>query len=188
MIEPMLAKRIRLIGLDVDGTMTDGGIYLGTKLPGAERAFEMKRFDIQDGLGVALLKKAGLIVAIVTGRGGDGARERARELKVDEYAEQGNASKLSVFDSLLQKHGVRIEDAAYLGDDLIDLPILKRVGLPVAVANATAEVKARCGYCTQQQGGRGAVREFVEVFLKARGAWNDAVKGYLQEQGDDGRV
>jgi 3-deoxy-D-manno-octulosonate 8-phosphate phosphatase (KDO 8-P phosphatase) len=187
-IEPVLAKRIRLVGLDVDGTMTDGGVYLGSKPPGAARAIELKRFDIQDGLGVVLLKKAGLIVSIVTGRGGDAARERAAELQVDDYEEQGNAKKLAVFEGLLQKHGVRFEDAAYVGDDLIDLPILKRVGLAVAVANAAPEVKAACGYCTGRSGGHGALREFIEVFLKARGAWHDVVKAYLVERGDDGRI
>lgn len=188
MIEPLLAKRIRLVGLDVDGTMTDGGLYLGPMPSDASTPLELKRFDIQDGLGIVLLKRAGLIVSVVTGRGGEAARLRSAELNVDDYVVQGNAKKLAVFEGLLQKHGVRFEDAAYVGDDLIDLPILKRVGLAVAVANAVPEVKAACGYCTGRSGGHGALREFIETFLKARGAWNDIVKAYLVERGDDGRI
>jgi len=123
---------------------------------------------------------------MVTGRGGDVARLRAAELNVDDFAVQEKAKKLPLFEGILARHGVRFEDAAFVGDDLIDLPILRRVGLPVAVANAVSEVKAVARYTTRAGGGRGAIREFVEALLGARGEWNTVVKAYLVERGDDG--
>jgi 3-deoxy-D-manno-octulosonate 8-phosphate phosphatase (KDO 8-P phosphatase) len=183
-IEPVLAKRIRLVGFDVDGTMTDGGLYMGPVQDGA--TLELKRFDIQDGLGMVLLKKAGLLVAMVTGREGEAARNRAADLKVDDFVAQGAAKKLQVFEEILDRRGVRLEECAFVGDDLPDLPIMKRVALPVAVANAVEEVKAVARYTTQARGGHGAVREFIEVFLRARGTWGDVMKTYLKERGDDG--
>lgn len=185
MIAPALAKRIRLVGLDVDGTMTDGGLYIGPMPGDAATALELKRFDIQDGLGLVLLKRAGLKVSVVTGRGGEAARLRAAELNVDDFAVQGQAKKLAVFEGILARHGVAFDEAAFVGDDLIDLPIMKRVGLPVAVANAVPEVKQACAWTTTSRGGHGALREFVEALLKARGAWDDLVKTYLRERGDD---
>ena len=94
--------------------------------------------------------------------------------------------KFPAFDSLLERRGIGWSDAAFVADDLIDVPILRKVGLPVAVANAVPEVKEAAAYTTRASGGRGAVREFVEAFLKARGCWNDIVKTYLAERGDDG--
>ena len=184
MIEPVLAKRIRLVGFDVDGTMTDGGLYIGAGQDTG--AIELKRFDIQDGLGFVLLRKAGLLVAMVTGREGEAARIRAAELKVDDFATQATATKLQVFEEIVQRRSVRLDECAFVGDDLIDLPIMKRVGLPVAVSNAVAEVKEVAHFTTEARGGHGAVREFVEAFLRARGSWGDVVKTYLKERGDDG--
>ena len=179
MIEPVLAKRIRLVGFDVDGTMTDGGLYIGPD------GLELKRFDIQDGLGMTLLKRAGLLTAMVTGREGAAARARAAELKVDDFAAQGS-KKLQAFEEIVERRSVRLEECAFVGDDLIDVPIMRRVGLPVAVGNAVEEVKAVAQYTTEARGGQGAVREFVEVFLKARGSWGEVVKTYLRERGDSG--
>ncbi len=176
-----MARRVRLVGFDVDGTMTDGGLYIG--VAGGE-AVELKRFDIQEGLGVHLLKAAGLAVVVVTGRAGEAARRRAEELDVDEFAADAGARKLPIFEGMLNKRGIRWEDACYIGDDLPDLPVLRRVALPVAVANACAEVKAAARVVTAASGGHGALREFAETFLKARGAWPDLVAGYLKERGD----
>jgi 3-deoxy-D-manno-octulosonate 8-phosphate phosphatase (KDO 8-P phosphatase) len=181
-IDPALARRIRLIGLDVDGTLTDGGIYLG--LSGATPV-ELKRYDIQDGLGVLLLRSAGLPVVIVTGRAGEVAALRARELEIDDFVADPTARKLDAFEALLQRRGVRWEEACFIGDDLPDLPLLRRAGLPVATGNACAEVKAAAAFTTVAQGGHGAVREFAEVFLKARNEWVGAVRAYLRERGDD---
>lgn len=186
-IEPNAARRIRLIGFDVDGVLTDGGVYMGAV---ADRSGvvsnpgEFKRFDIQDGLGIVLLRMAGLLTAIVTGRTGEAARMRAEELKVDEFACNSSAHKLEAFEKILARHHVRWEETAYMGDDLPDLPVLKRVSLPVAVANAVPEVKAIARYTTTAVGGHGAAREFIEAFLKARGAWKDVVNKYLHERGD----
>jgi len=181
MIEPAVARRIKLVGFDVDGTMTDGGLYIGSA---GGQSVELKRFDIQDGLGVHLLRAAGLVVAVVTGRGGDAARIRAEELEVDEFAADAGARKLPAFEDVLRRRQVRWEEACFIGDDLPDLPLLRRVALPVAVANACPEAKDAARFVTTAGGGRGAVREFAEAFLKARGAWTDLVRTYLRERGD----
>jgi 3-deoxy-D-manno-octulosonate 8-phosphate phosphatase (KDO 8-P phosphatase) len=180
-LEPAVAKRIRIIGFDVDGTMTDGGLYIGTA--GGQNV-ELKRFDIQDGLGVHLLRAAGLVVVVVTGRAGDAARIRAQELQADEFAADAGARKLPVFEGMLLRRQMRWEEACFIGDDLPDLPLLRRVALPVGVANACAEVREVVRFTTVHAGGRGALREFAEAFLKARGVWNDVVRAYLKERGD----
>ena len=181
MIEPAVARRVRLVGFDVDGTMTDGGLYIGVA---GGQPVELKRFDIQDGLGVHLLRAAGLVVVVVTGRGGEAARLRAEELQVDEFAAEAGARKLPVFEAMLQRHQARWEEACFIGDDLPDLPLLRRVALPVAVANACHEAKEAARFTTAALGGRGAVREFAEALLKARGVWADVVRTYLRERGD----
>jgi 3-deoxy-D-manno-octulosonate 8-phosphate phosphatase (KDO 8-P phosphatase) len=181
MIEPAVAKRIRIVGFDVDGTMTDGGLYVG--MAGGQ-SVELKRFDIQDGLGVHLLRAAGLAVVIVTGRAGDAARIRAEELHADEFAADAGARKLPVFEGMLLRRQMRWEEACFIGDDLPDLPLLRRVALPVGVANACAEVRETVRFTTTRPGGRGAVREFAEAFLQARGVWTDVVRAYLRERGD----
>lgn len=183
MIEPAVARRIRIVGLDVDGTMTDGGLYIGTA-GGGGQTVELKRFDIQDGLGVHLLRAAGLVVAVVTGRAGDAARLRAEELHVDEFFADAGARKLPAFEAILAKHQARWEEACFIGDDLPDLPLLRRVGLPVAVANACREAKLAARFTTVAPGGHGAVREFAQALLEARGAWTDQVRSYLRERGD----
>jgi 3-deoxy-D-manno-octulosonate 8-phosphate phosphatase (KDO 8-P phosphatase) len=181
-IEAALARRIRFIGLDVDGTMTDGGVYLGAA--GTELV-DLKRYDITDGLGVVLLRQAKLPVVILTGRASEAARLRAAELGADEYAQDPDGRKLPAFQSMLHKYHMRWEEAAFLGDDLPDLPVLQRVGLPVAVANAVPEVRAVAVHTTERPGGHGAVREFAETFLRARGQWTDVVRAYLRERGGE---
>jgi len=180
-IEPAVAKRIRIVGFDVDGTMTDGGVYVGTA--GGQRV-ELKRFDVPDGLGVHLLRAAGLVVVVVTGRAGEAARIRAEELQVDEFAADSGARKLAMFEGMLQRREIAWEEACFIGDDLPDLPLLRRVALPVGVANSCAEVREVVRFMTTSAGGRGAVREFAETFLKARGVWTDVVRTYLRERGD----
>jgi 3-deoxy-D-manno-octulosonate 8-phosphate phosphatase (KDO 8-P phosphatase) len=183
MIQPAVARRVRLVGFDVDGTMTDGGLYLGAiSTAGARQDVELKRYDIQDGLGFVLLRLAGVPIVVISARGGEPARVRALELKVDEYIADNH--KLPAFEASLQRHGVRWEEACFVGDDLPDLPLMRRVGLPVAVANAAPEVKEAALYATTARGGHGAVREFVETFLRARGVWGDVVRQYLRERGD----
>lgn len=180
MLEPGLARRIRLVGLDVDGVLTDNGVYVGM-VHGSPA--ELKRFDIQDGIGVVLLRLAGLKVVFVSGRRSDATDLRAGELAVDACVQEHHARKLPAFRSLLERFGVGWEEAAFLGDDLPDLPILHSVGLPVAVANATADARAAARHVTRASGGRGAVREFVEDLLRARGEWDETVRSYLGERG-----
>lgn len=181
MLEPLLAKRIQLVGLDVDGVLTDGGVYVGGDqgVP-----IELKRFDIRDGIGILLLRAAGLRVVIVSGRVSEATRIRAEELGIDEIVQDDFAQKLPPFEAMLERANVRIEDAAFLGDDLPDIPILRRVGLPATVPDAAPEVRQLARYTTEARGGRGAVREFAEALLHARGQWDGAVARYLAERGE----
>ena len=181
MIDPALARRITLVGFDVDGVMTDGGVYVGRV---ADHAVELKRFDIQDGIGVRLLRMAGLTVVLVSGRVSEATALRARELQVDEVIQDDRAAKLPAFEALLARRGAGWDACAFLGDDLPDLPLLRRVALPAAVANAVPEVRAAARVVTGASGGRGAVREFADALLRARGELDGLVERYLQERGD----
>lgn len=179
MIDATLARRIRLVGLDVDGVMTDGGIYLGDVR--GER-LELKRYHIQDGLGIRFLRSAGLRVVILTGRVSESVRLRGEELEVDEVVQNEQAQKLPAFMELLQRWSIEPGDAAFLGDDFPDMPVLRVVGLPVAVANAVPEVKATCRMQLERTGGFGAVREFAERLLHARGEWERVTESYVAER------
>lgn len=174
-----MARQIRLVGLDVDGVLTDGGLYLGGA--GGEPV-ELKRYDIQDGLGIHLLRRAGLRVVIVTGRVSESVRIRARELEIEDVAQDATARKLPAFMKMLDKYGVSTAEAAFIGDDYPDVPVLRVVGLPVAVGNAVPEVREMCTLRLQRNGGRGAVREFAEILLKARGEWKTVTDAYVAER------
>lgn len=182
-LDPAVAKRIRLVAMDVDGTLTDGGLFIGAI--GGEKV-EFKRFDIQDGMGMKLLQHAGVQIWMVTGRAGDASRLRAEELKVDEFVIAGGKklSKLAVFEDLLEKHGIAWDESCFIGDDLIDIPIMRKVALPVAVANAAPDVLATAAFTTSRTGGKGAVREFIEALLKARGEWDRLVEKYVAERSE----
>jgi 3-deoxy-D-manno-octulosonate 8-phosphate phosphatase (KDO 8-P phosphatase) len=179
-IAPELARAIRVVILDVDGVLTDGGVYLGATDAG-ERV-EMKRFEITDGLGIRLLQDAGVQVAIVTGRESRAVMLRAAELEISECHQDATAAKLPIVTELLDRLGVRWEETAFLGDDLADLPVLRRVALPAAVANAVPEVCAIARWRASRRGGDGAVREFAEALLKARGDWASLVERYVEER------
>ena len=170
-----LARRVRLVALDVDGVLTDNGVYIGRTESG--EAVESKRFHILDGLGIKMLGWAGIPVALVSGRESEATRIRAEELGIESYQDSG-ARKLPALERLIADHGVSWDEVAFVGDDLADLPALSRVGLPVAVANAVPEVNALSGWQTRRQGGNGAVREFAEALLKARGEWSRLVVEY----------
>lgn len=176
LIDPALARRIRLVGLDVDGVLTDGGIYLGDV---GGTSMEFKRYEIQDGIAVHFLRSAGILVAIVTGRVSESVRIRATELEVDDLAQDAQARKLPAFRRILERHGILPEETAFVGDDFPDLAILRMVGLPVAVGNAVPEVRKECKLHLERHGGRGAVREFTELLLKARGEWKTVVERYV---------
>jgi 3-deoxy-D-manno-octulosonate 8-phosphate phosphatase (KDO 8-P phosphatase) len=175
-IDSTLARSIRLVALDVDGVMTDGGIYLGD-VDG--RRLEFKRYEIQDGLGIAMLRLVDIPVAIITGRVSESVRLRAAELGVDDVAQDPDGHKLAGFTQILKRRGLRPDEVAFVGDDFPDLALLRIVGLPVAVGNAVPEVRAVCRHQLTRHGGRGAVREFVEDLLKARGEWDLAWNRYV---------
>ena len=176
MIAPAAAKRVKFVGLDIDGVMTDGGIYLGDA---DGKRIELKRFEIQDGLGIGMMRKAGIKVGIITGRESESVRLRAQELKVDAVAQDTKARKLSALAKMLAKFGIDLSETAFVGDDLPDLAVLRVVGMPVAVANATREVKEVANVHLTRAGGYGAVREFAELLLTARGEWAAAVERYV---------
>lgn len=180
MIDPTIAARIRLVGFDVDGVLTDAGVYTG--MVGNETV-ELKRFDIQDGVGIRLLRESGLEVALVSGRNSRATTLRAEELGIAEVFQDDAAQKLAAFEQILERHGLRWDETAFVGDDLPDLPLLTRVGLPVAVRNAVTEVRDVAQYITKAPGGRGAVREFIEALLRARGEWTAAVDRYVSQRG-----
>jgi 3-deoxy-D-manno-octulosonate 8-phosphate phosphatase (KDO 8-P phosphatase) len=183
-LDPDRARRVRWVGLDVDGVLTDGGIYLGD-VDGARHEF--KRYDIQDGLGVLMMRMAGLHVAIITGRVSESVRLRARELAVDDLVQDPHARKLPALKRIAAARGITLDDMAFLGDDLPDVGALRAVGLPVAVGNATDEARAaaRRGLQLTRGGGRGAVREFAEVLLRARGQWDEMVERYVAKASAD---
>lgn len=176
MIDARLARRIKLVGLDVDGVLTDGGIYLGDA---GGAPIEFKRYEIQDGLAVHFLREAGILVAIVTGRVSESVRLRAAELEVDDVAQDAQARKLPAFRRILERHEISPEETAFVGDDFPDMGILRLVGLPVAVGNAVPEIRKVCKLQLERHGGRGAVREFTELLLKARGEWDTVVERYV---------
>lgn len=162
------AKRIRVLLMDVDGVLTDGHIWLISQPDGS--ATEMKSFSAYDGAGLKLARMAGLRTGLITGRDSAATMRRARELDM-EFVYQGSADKIVAYHKLLHRSGVAESEIAYVGDDLPDLPILERVGLGVAVANAVPEVKTCARYVTRAAGGSGAVREVVELLLRAQGKW-----------------
>ncbi|HEV8123348.1 MAG TPA: HAD hydrolase family protein [Gemmatimonadales bacterium] len=182
MIDPIVARRIKLLGLDVDGVLTDNAVYIGSVK--GERV-EFKRFDIQDGLGMAMLRDSDIALAWVSGRESEATRLRGKELMVPDVIEVNSAAKLPAVEALLAKRGLGWDQLAFVGDDIADVPILRRCGLPIAVANAVEEVKDLAAYVTRAAGGYGAVREVIEALLKARGSWTESVSRYLATRGDD---
>jgi 3-deoxy-D-manno-octulosonate 8-phosphate phosphatase (KDO 8-P phosphatase) len=196
------AKKIKLILLDVDGVMTDGTIFLFPVPPGAEQSvrqhadahadgggyaissdsvMEAKGFNAHDGTGMSLARNAGLRTGIITKRISETVRLRARDLKV-EHVYQGAADKLSVLHEILAKDKLTPEQVAYVGDDIIDLPVMRAVGLAIAVANAREDVKDESHVITDHRGGDGAVRDAVEFILKAQGKYEQAVAEYINQR------
>ena len=174
-----LARAVKLIILDVDGVLTDGGIIMGTDAHG--QRFEMKRFEITDGLGAKLMVEGGLHVYMVSGRRSAVNAARAAEIGVT-YQEADGGYKWVVVDEIRQKYGLEWLEVCCICDDLADLPIMRNAGLPVAVANAVPEVKAASVWETQRRGGEGAVRELAEALLRARGDWDRLVTDYEQDR------
>lgn len=170
------ARRVRLLALDVDGVLTDNAVFIG--LVGGQRV-EFKRFDIQDGLGLVLLRGGPIDVAWVSGRPSDATTLRATELKIGDVIQAPGGHKLPPMDALLARRGLGWDEVAFVGDDLADVAVMRRVGLPIAVANAVPEVKALARHVTTAAGGFGAVREVVETLLRWRGEWEPMRDQYL---------
>jgi 3-deoxy-D-manno-octulosonate 8-phosphate phosphatase (KDO 8-P phosphatase) len=159
------AKDVKLVILDVDGVMTDGRIVID------DNGLEQRNFDIKDGLGVVALQMTGVEVAIITSKKSGSVRHRAEELKIKRFHE-GIRKKTEPYEQMLAEMGIGDAQVAYVGDDLVDLSMMKRVGLPIAVADAVDEVREAALYVTRAPGGRGAVREAAEMILKAQGKWD----------------
>ncbi|MDQ8154022.1 MAG: HAD-IIIA family hydrolase [Gemmatimonadota bacterium] len=175
------AQRVKFVVLDVDGVMTDGGVYLGD-VDG--RRLEFKKYDIQDGLGILLLRWAGIRVGIITGRVSESVALRAAELKVDDLVQDEQARKLPALRKICQKHGIGLDEVAFIGDDLPDVGVLREVGLPVVVANATDDAVRAAALRLTRRGGSGAIREFCELLLRARGEWDGLVERYVQSRSE----
>ncbi|MBM3907682.1 MAG: HAD hydrolase family protein [Gemmatimonadetes bacterium] len=180
-LDAELAQRIEFVVFDVDGVLTDGGVYLGD-VDG--RRMEFKKYDIQDGLGILLLRWAGLRVGIITGRVSESVALRAAELKVDDLVQDEQARKLPALRKICHKHHIALSDVAFVGDDLPDIGVLREVGLPVAVGNATEDALKCATLRLTRPGGAGAVREFCEVLLRARGEWEALVERYVQSRSE----
>jgi len=165
------AAKITTLVIDVDGVLTDGRIVY------ADYGDELKFFDVQDGAGLVFWNRVGLKSALITSRTSRLLKRRAKELRVD-FLSQGQLLKLPVYEALLRRFRVSAEQVCAVGDDLMELPILSRVGLAVAVANAVPEIKLACHYVTQRPGGKGAVREVIELILKAKGLWDQVLSRY----------
>ncbi|MDO8661950.1 MAG: HAD-IIIA family hydrolase [Candidatus Omnitrophota bacterium] len=165
------ARKIKILLLDVDGVLTDGRIIYDSK------GRDSKFFDVHDGLGVYILNKAGIKTIIVTAKSSKAIKPRARDMRVTEvFADV--SPKSGVLDKILKKYQVTREEVCFVGDDLVDLGLMKIVGFPVAVFNACPEIKQAASYITIRYGGRGAVREIAELILKAQGKWGEMIRFY----------
>lgn len=164
--------KIRLLLLDVDGVLTDGRITYDAN------GVESKSFDVKDGHGLKMLQRAGIKVGIITGRQSQVVTVRAQELGI-EIVCQGAKQKLPPYEAILQEHGFSDYEVAYVGDDLVDLPILRRVGFAVTVADGVEELREHVDYVTRRPGGRGAVREVCDLLMKEAGQWDRIVARYF---------
>ncbi|MEX2466364.1 MAG: HAD hydrolase family protein [Gemmatimonadota bacterium] len=175
-----LATRVKLVIFDVDGVLTDAGVYLGSSKEG--EPIELKRFDIQDGVGIKMLVWAGLEVAWVSGRVSPATTLRALDLGVDECHQEPNAFKLGVVRDLMERKRVTWEEVAMIADDIPDLAVFEQVGLKAAVANATPPVARLADWQAARNGGQGAVREFSDALLEARGELDAVIERYVDER------
>ena len=169
------AARIRLLLMDVDGVLTDGKLYNVPDPSG--RMVETKGFDSQDGIALQWLSWKGIRTGLISGRVSPATEERARQCRFS-YVYQGHIEKIPIFEEILRDAGVQPDEVAYIGDDLTDAVIMRRVGLAIATANARPEVKRLAHWVTASPGGHGAVREVVELLLKAQGHWEDILRKY----------
>ena len=167
-----LAKSVKAIIFDVDGVLTDGGLYR------SDDGQEIKRFHATDGLGIRMLSDAGIKIAVITGRESNVVRHRCSELQI-EHLVQGAKDKLPAFEALCTDMDLTQNDFAYMGDDIIDLPVMRRVALALTVPNATAEVSKIAHWTSTRPGGNGAAREACELLLKSQNLYDSAIARYM---------
>jgi 3-deoxy-D-manno-octulosonate 8-phosphate phosphatase (KDO 8-P phosphatase) len=167
------ARKTRLLMMDVDGVLTDGRIIQDS------HGHELKVFDVKDGHGIVMAHRAKLRTALISGRASETITRRAQELGI-ELVFQKIWNKLEVYEKILAETHLTPDQVAYIGDDLVDIPLLRRVGLAVAVADAVDEVKAAAHLVTQRPGGQGAVRELIELILRAQGHWDTLLERYTK--------
>ena len=168
-------SKIKLVCLDVDGVLTDGGIIIGNNKT------ELKQYDVKDGTGIALGRHAGLQFAVISGRFSKAIAFRAKELKI-QHVYQGALNKLGPYAELKEKLNLKDEEICFIGDEIIDIPVLRRCGFGAAPADSASEAKKASHYICKNGGGRGCVREVIDMVLKARGLWDTAVKRYLNDE------
>jgi 3-deoxy-D-manno-octulosonate 8-phosphate phosphatase (KDO 8-P phosphatase) len=169
------ASRIKLLLMDVDGVMTDAKLY---NVPGPDgKIFETKAFDAQDGIALQWLSWKGIKTGLISGRVSPATEERARQCKFA-YVYQGHIEKIPILEQIMADCGLTPDQVAYIGDDLTDAIVMRRVGLAIATANARPEVKRVAHYVTEHEGGRGAVRDVCELLLKAQGYWPEILRKY----------
>lgn len=167
-------KNIKLLLLDVDGVLTDGTIYY------ADNGVEMRRYHLHDGMGLKLLRKNGIDVGIISAKNSSNIEKRAEDLGI-KHLYLGYDHKLLAYEKIKQKTGYTDADIAFIGDDLVDLPLLKRVGVSATVPQATAFIRAHVDIVTEKKGGKGAVRELCEIILDAKGMLQATLQPYLDE-------
>lgn len=171
-----LAWKIELVLMDVDGVLTDGKILLVPMPDGS--VVEAKAFNVNDGAALAMARRAGMRTGIISGRSSPALTRRAEELKVEFFYHGLGRTKTSAIEEIFARTRLPKDRLCYVGDDVQDLPLFARVGLPIAVANASREVASRAAYVTRTRGGEGAIREVVELILRAQGKWDAALKEF----------
>jgi 3-deoxy-D-manno-octulosonate 8-phosphate phosphatase (KDO 8-P phosphatase) len=167
------AKKLKLLILDVDGVLTDGKLFFDND------GNEYKSFHARDGHGIKLLRQTGVEVAVISGRKSNSVALRMKSLGI-EYVYQGHENKIAAFNEIIEKLGISPEQAAHVGDDVLDLPVMSRVGLAIAVQDANFSVKQRADWCTELAGGCGAVREVCDFIMQAQGSFDDVLSPYLK--------
>ena len=177
-----LAGQIQLVILDVDGVLTDNGVYVGATAGGEQ--VELKKFSILDGLGIKMLQWGGIKVVLVSGRRSVASQIRADELQIECHMSP-SGEKIEAATDVIERSGVEWSGVACVCDDLADIPLMRRAALPVSVANGLPEIKALAKWVTRARGGDGAVREFAEELLKARGDWVRLVDDYVSKRDRD---
>ena len=165
--------KIKFIAMDVDGVLTDGRIILG-------KQEELKFFDIKDGMGISIAIKSGIKTAIITGRISDAVKKRAKELNI-KYVVQGSKNKIKALEKVFKNEKLELENVCYIGDDIIDIPLFRKVGFSATVKDASVHVKSEVDYISKKSGGRGGVRDIIEYILNNKGILNQTIEAKIKD-------